>query len=250
MQMMRYVRHINGLEVKAEYSEESVEQIFLPLLRHLTKLQKKLDRRVVVMLAAPPAAGKSTLVSFLQYLSENTPGVTPITSIGMDGFHRYQDYLLTHTTIRNGEEILMVKVKGAPETFDLDALTERMKKLQTDEVCPWPEYSRTLHNPVEGAVQVRGDVVLIEGNYLLLDLPGWRNLKNDADYTISIQADVEDLRERLIDRKQREGVAHKDAVEFVDNSDLPNARLCIEKTMEADLVLRLEKDGSYQKVSR
>jgi len=98
---------------------------------------------------------------------------------------------------------------------------------------------------VEGAVQVQGDIVLIEGNYLLLDLPGWRDLKNYADYTICIQAEEEDLRERLINRKQREGVNHKDAVSFVDNSDLPNARLCIERTMGADLVLRLEKDESY-----
>ena len=99
--------------------------------------------------------------------------------------------------------------------------------------------------PGGGTVQVQGDIVLIEGNYLLLDLPGWRDLKNHADYTICIQAEVEDLRDRLINRKQREGVNHKEAVCFVDNSDLPNARLCIERTMGADLVLRLEKDDSY-----
>ena len=211
----------------------------------MTLLQKKINRRIVVMLAAPPAAGKSTLASFLQYLSEITPDITPITAIGMDGFHRYQDYLLSHTTIRNGEEILMVKVKGAPETFDLEALTERIKRLHTDDVCPWPEYSRTLHNPVEGAVQVQGDIVQVEGNYLLLDLPGWRELKKNADYTIRIQAEVGDLRDRLIDRKIKTEVSHRDAVAFVDNSDLPNARLCIERTMEANLVLRLEKDDSY-----
>lgn len=242
---MKFIRKINGLEVEAVYSEESIQYIFLPLLRRLTALQKKLNRRIVVMLAAPPAAGKSTLVSFLQYLSENTPGVTPITSIGMDGFHRYQDYLLTHTTVRDGKEILMVKVKGAPETFDLDALTERIKKIHGEKVCPWPEYSRKLHNPVEGAVQVQGDIVLIEGNYLLLDLPGWSELKNLADYTISIWAEKTDLRDRLINRKQREGVDHNDAVRFVDNSDLPNAELCITHTMKADLVLKLEKDDSY-----
>lgn len=242
---MQFTREINGLKVTAEYSQESIRKIFIPLLKHLTALQKQCGRRILVMLAAPPAAGKSTLVNFLQYLSETTPDITPITAIGMDGFHRYQDYLLTHTTIRNGEEILMVKVKGAPETFDLEALTARIMKLHRDEVCPWPEYSRTLHNPVEGAVQVQGDIVLIEGNYLLLDLPGWRDLKNHADYTICIQAEVENLRDRLINRKQREGVNHKDAVSFVDNSDLPNARLCIERTMGADLVLRLEKDESY-----
>lgn len=245
VKIMEFIRKINGLEVNALYSEESIQNIFLPLLKRLTGMQKELNRRIIVMLAAPPAAGKSTLVSFLQYLSEITPEVTPVTAIGMDGFHRYQDYLLNHTTIRNGEEILMVKVKGAPETFDLEALTQRIQRLISDDVCPWPEYSRTIHNPVEGAIQVQGDIVLIEGNYLLLDLPGWKELKQLADYTISIRAKEADLRERLINRKQREGVNPTEAVKFVDNSDLPNARLCIAHTAETDLILNLEKDGTY-----
>ena len=242
---MEFIREINGLPVTANYTDESVEKIFLPLLRHLTVLQKKLNRRIVVMLAAPPAAGKSTLVSFLQYLSETTPGVTPITAIGMDGFHHYQDSLLTHTTVRNGEEIPMVKIKGAPITFDLDGLTERIRRVRTEEICPWPEYSRTLHNPIEGGVQVQGDIVLIEGNYLLHDLPGWRKLKDYADYTIKIEAEVGELRSRLVERKISTGVSHREAEDFVDNSDIPNAELCIKCTMDADLVLRLEKDDSY-----
>ena len=242
---MQFIRKINGLNVTAEYSEESIQKIFVPLLKHLTALQKKLARRIVVMLAAPPAAGKSTLVTFLQYLSENTPGVTPITAIGMDGFHHYQDYLLSHTTVRDGEEILMVKVKGAPETFDLKGLTDRIRRLHGEDICPWPEYSRTLHNPIEGAVKVSGDIVLIEGNYLLLDMPGWRQLKDYADYTIKIQAEVSELRERLIDRKIKTGVSHKEAESFVDSSDSPNAVLCITNSMEADLTLKLEKDDSY-----
>ena len=242
---MQYIKEINGLNVVAEYLEESIEQIFLPLLKHLTGLQRTLDRRIIVMLAAPPAAGKSTLVSFLQYLSENTAGITPITAIGMDGFHHYQDYLLSHTTFRNDRDILMVKVKGAPETFDLEALTERIRKLRTEKVCSWPEYSRTLHNPIEGAVQVQGDIILIEGNYLLLGMPGWRELRNYADYTIRIQAEVSELRDRLVDRKIKTGVSHKEAENFVDNSDIPNAVLCITCSMEADLTLKLEKDDSY-----
>ena len=243
---MNYNRMINGLSVTAEYSDESVETVFLPLLRGLTAMQKRLGRRVVVMLAAPPAAGKSTLASFLQFLSGQTPGVTPITAIGMDGFHRYQDYLLSHTVVRDGKEIPMVKIKGAPVTFDLDTLADRIRRVREGEVCPWPEYDRTLHNPVDGAVTVAGDIVLIEGNYLLLNEPGWRELKNCADYTIRILAEVSELRERLIARKAASGVSHREAEEFVDNSDIPNAVLCINRTAEADLTLKLEKDGSYR----
>ena len=60
---------INGLEVNAVYSRESIEGIFLPLLRRLTKMQKEKCRRVLMLLAAPPGAGKSTLLSFLEKLA-------------------------------------------------------------------------------------------------------------------------------------------------------------------------------------
>lgn len=236
---------INGIDVHASYSEKSVEEIFIPLLKLLAEKQKEAGRRILVMLAAPPAAGKSTLLAFLKHLSETTPGLKPITTIGMDGFHRYQDYLLTHTMLRDGQEVSMVSLKGAPETFDLELLAERIKKVAAGENCGWPEYNRMLHNPVENAIQVTGDIVLLEGNYLLLDWPGWRDLKASADYTIRILADEQDLRERLINRKAASGTDYEEAVKFVENSDLYNARTCLRESMEADLTLRMMQDGEY-----
>ncbi|MBR6397260.1 MAG: kinase, partial [Lachnospiraceae bacterium] len=125
---------INGLDVHARYSERAVREIFLPFLREMTDLHKRKKRRVLVMLAAPPGAGKSTLLAYLEKLSAETPGIEKIQTIGIDGFHRYQDYLLTHTAERGGEQIPMVKIKGAPVTFDLTKLTERVKKVAAGEV--------------------------------------------------------------------------------------------------------------------
>ena len=96
---MTFQIEINGLPVTAGFSEENIEEIFLPLLKHLTKLQSGLGRRILVFLAAPPGAGKSTLAEFLKYLSENTPGVTPVTITGMDGFHRRQGAGRVHPEI-------------------------------------------------------------------------------------------------------------------------------------------------------
>lgn len=101
---MEFPCTINGLAVKAAYSDRSVEEIFLPLLRSLTEKQKEKGRRILVMLAAPPGAGKSTLSLFLQKLSEEDPELTPLTAIGMDGFHCYRSYLAAHTIVRDGEE--------------------------------------------------------------------------------------------------------------------------------------------------
>ena len=236
---------INGIRVDARYSEEAAEGIFVPLLEKLTAMQKAAGRRILVMLAAPPGAGKSTLASFLERLSRERPGLEPLQVIGMDGFHRRQEYLLEHTALRDGQEIRMVEIKGAPVTFDLEKLTESVRRVAAGEKCGWPVYDRLLHNPVEDAITVDGEIVLLEGNYLLLDEDGWRDLKRYADYTVSVTADENMLRERLIDRKKKTGAAEEAAVRFVDFSDMPNARLCLEKTVPADLRLRIDGEGEY-----
>ncbi len=243
---MNYFVNINGIDVNANYSEESVKELFIPLLEKLTMLQKEKNRRILVLLAAPPGAGKSTLCSFLEKLSDDNEEYTDIQAIGMDGFHRRQEYLLTHNTVRDGQEIRMVDIKGAPVTFDLELLKQRIQDVLFKEKAPWPTYDRHLHNPVENAITVEKSIVLLEGNYLLLDEDGWRDIRELADYTISISADENMLRKRLVDRKAKSGNSLEVAEKFVDFSDMANVRLCLEKSMEADLKLCVGEDGNYR----
>lgn len=243
--MIAYNIRINGIEVNAHYTERAVQEIFLPLLKKITELQKKKGERLLVMLAAPPGAGKSTLLSFLEKLSREDSSLCAIQTIGMDGFHRRQEYLKSHFVLRDGRKVPMVEIKGAPITFDLERLTESIRKAASGAVCGWPVYDRLLHNPVENAVTVDSGIVLLEGNYLLLDEDGWRGLSAYADYTVSVRAEENMLRERLIDRRVKTGVDREAAVRFVDSSDMPNVRLCLEKTLPADVQLRIDSAGDY-----
>ena len=88
--MIDYPVTINGISFSASYSEQAVDEIFLPLLRKLTGLQKEKGRRILVLLAAPPGAGKSTLLSFLEHLADEHDDLGNIQAIGMDGFHKRQ----------------------------------------------------------------------------------------------------------------------------------------------------------------
>ncbi len=243
--MIRNRFTINGIDVEATYSERAVDTIFLPLLRRLTGMQKSSGSRILVMLAAPPGAGKSTLLHFLAKLSREEEGLSPIQTIGMDGFHRRQEYLLSHFAQRGGRPVSMVEIKGAPITFDLERLTDSVRKVAEGARVGWPVYDRLLHNPVENAMTADGDIVLLEGNYLLLDEDGWRDLAQYADYTVSVTAEEEILRTRLIDRRIKTGVDEAASVRFVDFSDMPNVRLCLEKTKPADLRLRMDAAGEY-----
>nr|WP_316624689.1 nucleoside/nucleotide kinase family protein [uncultured Ruminococcus sp.] len=234
---MNYSANINGMEYSVSYSDALVNGTLIPLLRHLSQLNTEKGRRVIVMLAAPPGTGKSTLVSFLEHLAQSVIPDKRVQAVGMDGFHLWQEYLLTHTVELDGDAIPMAMIKGAPITFDLQALRTKIEEAAQGQICKWPHYDRQLHDPVDDTITIDADIVLIEGNYLLLDMDGWRELSRYADYTIVLTADEDMLRERLIERKMKTGMTREDAEHFVAFSDMPNVRLCLDKMMKADLEL-------------
>ena len=94
--MTEFRTMINGIPVTAYYSQRAIDSVFLPLLRHLTALQRQKGKRVLALLAAPPGCGKTTLGYFLEKLSGERQDLVPIQAIGMDGFHKRQEYLKSH----------------------------------------------------------------------------------------------------------------------------------------------------------
>lgn len=245
---MKYKTVINGLPVVASFSKDFIINTVGPILNQCTKQYKETGKRVIIFLAAPPAAGKSTMAELFMRMAATTPGVEPLMAIGMDGFHYPQDYLLSHDTERDGRMINMVDIKGAPVTFDLEALTERIKLLRDGDTVMWPIYDRTLHNPKDNAITVKENIVLLEGNYLLLDEPGWRDLSDMADLTIFVSAEPEMLRERLAERKMTTCPDKVKALHFVDFSDMANVSACLEKSKKADINLMLTYKGDYIRV--
>ena len=91
--------------------------------------------------------------------------------------------------------------------------------------------------------------MLLEGNYLLLDEPGWRELRDFADYTVLILADKKLLRERLVDRKAKGMATRREAERFVEFSDMRNVRTCLEHSGGADLTLEMTGDGEFRVVA-
>ena len=233
---------INGLTVEAQFDDATVNEILRPLLLRWQKMQRDKGERLIILLAAPPGTGKSTLAAFLQQLAEEM-GIAGFQAVGMDGFHHLQKYIAAHTVIRDGREIPMQRVKGAPDSFDVHKLKLALEALRQGDVS-WPGYDRTLHDVVENQTLVTGDIVLVEGNYFRLDRPVWRELPHD--YTVFIEAEEAQLRERLLSRKMKSGATEAAALAHYASSDGPNVRLTLTERLPSDLTLRMIADGKYE----
>ena len=226
---------INGVKVTAEYAREDVEGVVVPLLAELGRLQRGMDGRLIAFLAAPPGAGKSTLAAVLEQLSRERPGLVRVQALGMDGFHYHADYIAAHTVERGGVRVPMARVKGAPESFDVDKLREALTALRGAD-GRFPVYDRRLHDVVEDAVAVDAPIVLLEGNWLLLDDPAWRALPRD--YAIYLDAPEDVVYGRVIARRLATGRTMAEAQRLWTECDGPNAALCARCHTQPDVLLR------------
>ncbi len=241
-----YNMEINGLRQEVRFSATAVEEIFMPLLHELTDLRLTLDRKVIAYLVAPPGSGKSTLAQFLEQLSRERSEVENIRALGMDGFHYTAAYMDVTNVERDGEQILMREIKGAPETFDVDLLVEKIRELRQDGT-DWNIYDRRIHDVLPDYLSVEDDIILLEGNYLLLKDTGWTNVRVLADYSVFIDADAEVLKERIVGRKILGGSSREDAEKFFAFSDARNIERVLKNSARADETWKLLPDGDFQK---
>ncbi|QSR32081.1 nucleoside/nucleotide kinase family protein [Nocardioides sp. S5] len=238
---------VNGLEVEVDVDRRLVEETLLPAL-DVAASRPRAQRRAFVFLVGPPGVGKSTLAAVLAEAgSRRLPAPTRLDVVGIDGFHFPQSHLESHHVRTSDGTVPLSTIKGAPETFDVEALAEHLAAAADQDVV-WPTYDRRVHDVVAGTHPLSADLVVIEGNWLLLDEPGWRDLARHAHYVVLLTADADLLRDRLVERKVRGGLTPAEAEAFYERSD----RLNVQRVMgssdfsKVDLTLVVQADGSIQ----
>ena len=236
---MKKSLNVDGFLLEAEYDDVFVQDVLMPLLTRLSDLFFRKQKRQIVFLAGPPAAGKSTLALFLEKLSSEYDTLARVQALSMDGFHYPNAYLDTHETVRNGERILLRQIKGSPETYDTKAMMDAFRQICHDrdagKNCEyrWPVYDRTIHDVVPDQYAVTGDILLIEGNYLLLEESPWKELREYADETIFAEASEDMLKDRLVSRKVRGGSSREAAEEWVARTDAYNIERVLRGSVKA-----------------
>lgn len=188
-------------------------------------------RRYVVAIAGAPGSGKSTLAAELvaELGAAAQPGAV---LVPMDGFH-YDDAIL------NARDL--IARKGAPETFDVAGLGVLLQRIRSgeDEIAI-PVFDRSLELSRAGARIVRSDqpIVVVEGNYLLLDAAPWTSLAQYIDRTVFLDVPEEVLRQRLVRRWRDHGFGPEAAIARAEGNDLANARLVMASSRAADRIWR------------
>ncbi len=189
-----------------------------------------LDRpgRSVLGICGAPGAGKSTLAARLTAALGPEAVVLP-----MDGFHLHDDELR-----RLGRQ----DRKGAPDTFDVDGYVALLRRVRasSDRTVYAPSFDRDRELSLAGAVPVLPEhrLVVTEGNYLLLDAPGWSEVRPELDECWFVAGDDEVRVARLVERHVAHGRTREAATAWVQRSDEANARLVAATRARADLVVQ------------
>jgi pantothenate kinase len=182
----------------------------------------------------------------LHDLSKKDKDLEEVQAIGIDGFHFPQAYLEKTTIPIDGYEVLMKEVKGSPETFDFNQLKKKIMALKEEQTeIKWPIYDRKKHDVIPEQISIEKNIVVLEGNWLLLNEENWKDLSDYCDYSLFISAKEDLLRERLIERKMRGGLSEAEALNFYDRSDRKNIERVLNNKLEANLELEVSNNGKY-----
>ena len=219
------------------------------------------NQRLLVAIAGPPGSGKSTIAArVVQILNSSKGTPTDSTSlilpadhnetvlavaISMDGFHltrRQLDSLADPTKA--------YARRGAPWTFDVNGVLTFVRSLRKSASIPMqgrpvvlaPSFDHAVKDPVENDISIlpEASIVIIEGNYLLLDENDWRDISKLVDFRIFVDVDADSARKRVASRHVQAGIERtlENGMRRFDANDGLNGDLIRRKLVDCDLVVR------------
>ena len=212
------------------------------LLDLLQRAAGRSQHRTLIALAGLPGAGKSTLAAALAQAVNDQAGPGSMVALSMDGFHLTRSSLALFP-----DPVAALRRRGAPWTFDPQALTLRLQALRhRSKPVSWPAYEHSVHDPVEDALTISAGtpLVLVEGLYLLYQGHGW-DLAGAFDERWFLDVPPATAHERLVRRHMAtSGQSRAQAEARIAVNDSLNAEIVSASRCAADWLVRDEWSAS------
>lgn len=187
-------------------------------------------KRYMVGVAGAPGSGKSTLAKQVVHIINAIQGDECAVMVPMDGYHytkaqldAFEDPVMAHSR------------RGAHWTFDAQGFVCMVDRIANDidESIYAPTFDHGQGDPVARGVCIERHhaIVIVEGNYLLLDIEPWNRLQDVFNETWFIDCDIEESMKRVYTRQTRNGTMPRESRHRIETNDRPNA-LQIQQTAD------------------
>jgi pantothenate kinase len=198
--------------------------------RLVDELAGRLDGpRWMLGIAGVGGSGKTTLAQRLTLGLNLRAGRKAAQTLPMDGFH-LPNRILDAAGLRPR--------KGSPATFNVDAFVELLRWLRDPPAHPItaPAYSREIHDPVPDAIAVEPTTTLliVEGNYLLLEEGKWSEVRGLLDEVWFLATPLDEAMRRMRARHIAGGSTAAEADRKIAINDWPNAERIAATASRAD----------------
>ena len=194
------------------------------------------DRRVLLGITGSPGAGKTTIAKQLVASIDATVGSDeeePAAAyLPMDGYH------LANSTL---DRLGIHDRKGAIDTFDGWGFVAMLRRLlnETDHTVYAPSFDRNVDEGIAGEIAIppSAPIIVVEGNYLLIDRAPWADIRGLLAETWFCETPEAERLRRLVDRHERHGRSSEEAEAWAKTVDGANAELIEPTQVRADLTV-------------
>ena len=196
----------------------------------ISLFEKNNKKKQIIAISGPPGAGKSYLSNIIlkKYNENLIDKKKHAVILPMDGYHLDNKEL---------SEAGLFDKKGSEPSFNSEKFARDLYIVSQNKDIKIPGFDRKLDKTIADQISITSEtpLVIVEGNYLLINKSPWSSCIDLYDLKIFINPGIDVLRERLIQRWLDFGFDINQAHKRANENDLINAEFVLQNSSKIDI---------------